>query len=169
MLIRVRSSSRRVPHPRTAVHCGIAWDHHHIPCTDSRLGSDPAFYGLGTRKRRSCSIIGWTMYPYQVRSLLTGPTHCNLYLFILSYRSICEFYARGRTYEELHEANRRTASKWTDYIENTSFKFEVSAYNHSIPQRRQRDIVESFSYMALLGKIDMKNPQITFVCLEECR
>ncbi|KAJ3484176.1 hypothetical protein NLI96_g5827 [Meripilus lineatus] len=82
-------------------------------------------------------------------------------------KSICEFYARGRTYAEVHEENRKNASKWEQYIENTTFKFDVSAYNHSIPQRRQRDIVESFSYMALLGKIEMKDPQVTFVCLEE--
>lgn len=90
-----------------------------------------------------------------------------LNLWYLS-RCVCEFYARARTYEELHEANRKNTEKWAEYVEDTSFRFDISAYNHSIPQRRQRDIVESFSYMALLGKIDMKTPQITFACLEEC-
>lgn len=33
---------------------------------------------------------------------------------------------------------------------------------------RQRDTIETFSYMGLLGKIDMKNPEINFVCFEEC-
>ncbi|KAI0785684.1 tRNA guanosine-2'-O-methyltransferase [Abortiporus biennis] len=82
-------------------------------------------------------------------------------------KSVCEFYARGKTYEELHNANRLNVPKWEKYIEDTSFKFEVSAYNHSIPQKRQREVVENFSYMALLGKIDMKNPEEIFVCVEE--
>ncbi|KAK7676870.1 hypothetical protein QCA50_020206 [Cerrena zonata] len=57
--------------------------------------------------------------------------------------------------------------KYSQYIENTSFKFIVTAYNHSVPQSRQRQVVESFSYMALLGKIDMKTPDVTFMCFEE--
>ncbi|CAL1707258.1 unnamed protein product [Somion occarium] len=80
---------------------------------------------------------------------------------------VCDFYARGKTYAEVHEQTRANSSKYSQYIENTSFKFIVTAYNHSISQRRQREVVESFSYMALLGKIDMKNPDITFMCFEE--
>jgi len=43
----------------------------------------------------------------------------------------------------------------------------VTAYNHKISDSRQRNIVESFSYMGFLGKIDMKNPQVTLGCFEE--
>ena len=39
----------------------------------------------------------------------------------------------------------------------------------TIPQWRQKDVVESFSYMDFKGKIDMKNPDITLVCFEECK
>lgn len=28
--------------------------------------------------------------------------------------------------------------------------------------------MEDFSYMGMLGKIDMVNPEVTFVCYEEC-
>ncbi|THH31329.1 hypothetical protein EUX98_g2848 [Antrodiella citrinella] len=82
-------------------------------------------------------------------------------------KSICEFYARGKTYEELHMQTRADPSKWARYVENTSFKMKVTAYNHSIPQTRARDVVEDFSYMGMLGKIDMIQPEITFVCYEE--
>ncbi|OCH85102.1 tRNA guanosine-2'-O-methyltransferase [Obba rivulosa] len=82
-------------------------------------------------------------------------------------KAVCEFYARGATYDEVHERNRACRSQWERYVPDTSFKFVVSAYNHSIPQRRQRDVVESFSYMDFLGKIDMKSPEITMVVHEE--
>ena len=84
------------------------------------------------------------------------------------YRYVCEFYARGKSYEEVHERNRLRKPQWEKYIEGTSFKFMVTAFNHTIPQWRQKDVVESFSYMDFQGKIDMKNPDITLACFEEC-
>ncbi|KAF8499621.1 tRNA guanosine-2'-O-methyltransferase [Russula emetica] len=83
-------------------------------------------------------------------------------------KSVYELYARGRTYEELHEHNR-TASRylWEKYIPDTSFKFVVNGYNHSISKARQRQVIEDFSYMGFLGKIDLQNPEITFGCFEE--
>ncbi|KAF8629167.1 hypothetical protein AX17_005752 [Amanita inopinata Kibby_2008] len=82
-------------------------------------------------------------------------------------RAIYEFYGQGSTYDQLHEANRACRALWERYIPDTSFKFLVTAYNHSISQARQKDIVESFSYMDFLGRIDMKNPEITLGCFEE--
>ncbi|KAH9892792.1 tRNA guanosine-2'-O-methyltransferase [Cubamyces lactineus] len=82
---------------------------------------------------------------------------------------ICEFYARGKTYEELHRENRSRASQWQKYAADTSFKFMVTAFNHTIPQWRQKDVVEGFSYMDFQGKIDMKNPEIVLTCFEEYR
>ncbi|KAI0821690.1 tRNA guanosine-2'-O-methyltransferase [Trametes gibbosa] len=84
-------------------------------------------------------------------------------------RSVCEFYARGRTYDELHLRNRSCTQQWEKYATNTSFKFLVTAFNHTIPQWRQKDVVESFDYMDWQGKIDMKNPEVTLVCYEEYR
>ncbi|KAF8844365.1 tRNA guanosine-2'-O-methyltransferase [Paxillus ammoniavirescens] len=81
-------------------------------------------------------------------------------------KSIYEFYAEGPTYAELHEANRRARSRWERYIPNTSFKFTVIGYNHGLSQRRQRDVIENFSYMDFLGKIDMKQPEITLGVFE---
>ncbi|KAI0075120.1 tRNA guanosine-2'-O-methyltransferase [Panus rudis PR-1116 ss-1] len=80
---------------------------------------------------------------------------------------VCDFYGRGRTYEEVYQETRANVSKWEKYIENTSFRFIVTAYNHKIPQSRQTTIVESFSFMDLKGKIEMKNPDITLMCFEE--
>ncbi|EAU91719.1 RNA methylase [Coprinopsis cinerea okayama7 len=84
-------------------------------------------------------------------------------------KAVYEYYAQGTTYEQLHAANQlpEAREKWSKYIEDTSFKFIITAYNHTIPQRRQRAVIENFSYMGFLGKIDMKNPEILLTCFEE--
>ena len=84
-----------------------------------------------------------------------------------THRSVHEFYARGATYDEVHARTREISSLWKHFIPYTSFKFLVEGYNRSISQRQQRDIVESFSFMALEGKIEMKDPDETFCVFEE--
>jgi len=83
-------------------------------------------------------------------------------------RSVYEFYAQGSSYEELHLRNRANQALWLRFTADTSFKFVVTAYSHKIPHSRQREVVESFSYMGFLGKIDMKEPEIILGCFEEC-
>ena len=83
-------------------------------------------------------------------------------------RAVYEFYASGRSYEELHERNRSSRELWEKYIPETSFKFVVNGYNHSISKARQREVIEDFSYMGFMGKIDLVDPEITIGCFEEC-
>ena len=87
---------------------------------------------------------------------------------ISAFRSICEFYATGLNYEDLHERVRANRQQWSRFIQDTSFKFTVTGYNHTIPQKRQRQTIESFSYLGFLGKIDMKSPELIMACYEEC-
>ncbi|TFY76840.1 hypothetical protein EWM64_g7171 [Hericium alpestre] len=82
-------------------------------------------------------------------------------------KHVYEFYASATSYEELHEKNRALHARWDKYAADTSFKFFVAGFNQSIPQRRQKDVVESFSYMDFQGKIDMKNPELIMGCFEE--
>lgn len=84
-------------------------------------------------------------------------------------RSVHEFWASGSTYDELHKRTRQNTNLWSRYVQDTSFKFKVEAYNHTIPQRRQKEIMESFAYMDLLGEITMKNPDIILTVFEECK
>lgn len=107
-----------------------------------------------------CILIKWILSPY------IGPSSwCDIYFG----RSIYEFYARGETYDQVHSMNLSNKHLWEKYIPDTSFKFNVTGFNHTIPQRRQRDVIESFSYMDFRGRIDMKNPEITIACFEECK
>ncbi|KAF8650390.1 hypothetical protein AX16_005198 [Volvariella volvacea WC 439] len=82
-------------------------------------------------------------------------------------KAVYEYYAQGVSYQELHEENRANRHLWERYIPDTAFRFHVTAYNHKIPQARQRDVIESFSYMDFLGRIDMKRPDIVLGCFEE--
>ncbi|KAH8994742.1 tRNA guanosine-2'-O-methyltransferase [Lactarius hatsudake] len=82
-------------------------------------------------------------------------------------KAVYEFYASGRSYEELHEQNRSSRNLWEKYIPETSFKFVVNGYNHSISKARQREVIEDFSYMGFMGKIDLVSPEITMGCCEE--
>ena len=83
-------------------------------------------------------------------------------------RSVYELYARGRTYDEVHEQNRVSRHLWGKYVPDTSFKFVVNGYNHSISKSRQREVIESFSYMGFMGRIDLSSPEVTMGCFEEC-
>ncbi|KAJ7703248.1 RNA methylase [Mycena rosella] len=80
---------------------------------------------------------------------------------------VYELYAQGGNYDELHVANSANIHLWSSYAHDTSFKFLVTAYNHKIPESRQRNVVEGFDYMGFMGKIDLKNPQIILGCFEE--
>ncbi|KAH8982684.1 tRNA guanosine-2'-O-methyltransferase [Lactarius akahatsu] len=84
-------------------------------------------------------------------------------------KAVYEFYASGRSYEELHEQNRSSRNLWEKYIPETSFKFVVNGYNHSISKARQREVIEDFSYMGFMGKIDLVSPEITMGYFEEYR
>ena len=78
-------------------------------------------------------------------------------------------YASGTSYEEIHEQVRSNHDKWSRYVLDTTFKFSVTGYANAIPQERQREVINSFRWMDFRGKIDMKNPEVTFVCHEECK
>lgn len=44
----------------------------------------------------------------------------------------------------------------------------VTGYNQSVRKARQREVVESFSYMALEGRVDLREPVLELWCFEEC-
>ena len=108
---------------------------------------------------RRCILIKCVSLVYRIIWMLT---------ICCATRAVYEFYASGRRYEELHEQNRSSRNLWEKYIPETSFKFVVNAYNHSISKARQREVIENFSYMGFMGKIDLVNPEITLGCFEEC-
>jgi hypothetical protein len=83
-------------------------------------------------------------------------------------RSISVFYAQGPSYQALHAQNLANKHLWAHYAANTSFRFLVSAFLHTISHQHQVEVMESFDYMNFQGKIEMKNPEIILGCFEEC-
>lgn len=55
---------------------------------------------------------------------------------------------------------------WQPYKESTSFRFTIKGYNATLSPQRQKDILESFSWMDYKGPIRMKDPELE-VCLWE--
>lgn len=54
-------------------------------------------------------------------------------------------------------ANQRQAE-----FDKPSFKFQIESYRKKLAPSEQRDIVESFSFLAFSGPIRMKNPDNRF-------
>ncbi|KAG8805920.1 hypothetical protein FRC18_006418 [Serendipita sp. 400] len=82
-------------------------------------------------------------------------------------KAVYELWVVASSKEELHHRNHEISCIWKPF-ENHSFRFDVTAINHTIPMTRQRDIIEDFAYMDYKGDIDMKNPSVVLAYFEEC-
>ncbi|KAG9054588.1 hypothetical protein FS842_004721 [Serendipita sp. 407] len=81
-------------------------------------------------------------------------------------KAVYELWVVASSKEELHHRNHEISCLWKPF-ENQSFRFDVTAINHTIPMTRQRDIIEDFAYMDYKGDIDMKNPSVVIAYFEE--
>lgn len=82
-------------------------------------------------------------------------------------RSVYELWARGQTYDELHENVRRHSSHLWERFRQSSFKFSVDCYGTTRDLSKQRELINSFNYLEFQGKIRMKNPEEEFTVMEE--
>ena len=87
-------------------------------------------------------------------------------------KAIYEYWGQGATMEELH-SNIREATDFEDKLQRcryTSFKFEFESYRGGKKKRSQAERlqqIESFSYLDLKGKIDLRDPEEVFTVIEE--
>lgn len=81
-------------------------------------------------------------------------------------KSIYELWARGSTYDELHGNLRGRGDGFPDRFRHSTFRFSVDCYGSTRSLAVQRELIDSFSYLALRGKIRMKNPQVEFTLME---
>ncbi len=81
----------------------------------------------------------------------------------------CELYAHANTYEELQEAMRaRAAEGIFEPHMDKRWKIAVECVNHHATDRRSLDVINSFGWIGLRGKIDLKKPECELVVLEDC-
>lgn len=69
----------------------------------------------------------------------------------------------GPTYEAAQaqmQTDQASQARWQPFIETTSFKFIISAFNSTVDSKRQWEIMESFAFMGYRGPISLKNPDI---------
>ncbi|EER33706.1 hypothetical protein CTRG_02524 [Candida tropicalis MYA-3404] len=85
---------------------------------------------------------------------------------VMSY-GIYELWGYGKTYEELHVDVKEKSSDKFDKYKECSFKFDFKSFQGKQSNREKVKTIESFSYLAFDGKIDLKTPDETFVVMEE--
>lgn len=51
---------------------------------------------------------------------------------------------------------------------DTSFRITVECVNNRALNKRAREIINSFAWTGLRGKIELENPDVEFVVLEDC-
>lgn len=88
--------------------------------------------------------------------------HSILFELIIFGRSVYHFYAHSSSYSLLHPLVLSVRPTWQQYTPDTpenTFRFVVDAFNRTVPLSRQREIVECFSYMKFLGKIDLRKDE----------
>lgn len=84
---------------------------------------------------------------------------------ILSF-AIHELWGAGEDYNTLHaDVRSRTEHLWENY-KVESFRFTFDSFQGSRPNQEQRDLIESFSYMAFEGPIVLSTPAHKFRVFE---
>lgn len=51
---------------------------------------------------------------------------------------------------------------------DTSFRITVECVNNRALNKRAREIINAFAWTELRGKIELENPDVEFVVLEDC-
>lgn len=85
-------------------------------------------------------------------------------------RSVFELWAEGTSYEELHGNLKAKLAADPSLLEpymESRFRFQISAFGASLTLQEQRERVESFSFMACRGPIDLKTPEVIYVLAED--
>lgn len=110
--------------------------------------------------------------PFALAHLPNDEAAINLLRRCVSLRSIWAYWSHGGNYEEVHARNQQEASQklWKPYVEEAdcpSWKAHVFSYSYTISDKRKINIIQSFSYMDLKGRIQLKNPHMRWGVMEE--
>ncbi|GAC72122.1 putative RNA methylase [Moesziomyces antarcticus T-34] len=110
--------------------------------------------------------------PFALAHLPNDEAAVNLLRRCVSLRSVWAYWSHGASYEELHNRNQEEANRalWSPYVEEAdcpSWKAHVFSYSYTISDKRKIDIIQSFSYMDLKGRIQLKNPSMRWGVMEE--
>ncbi|SNX85505.1 related to TRM11 - Catalytic subunit of an adoMet-dependent tRNA methyltransferase complex [Melanopsichium pennsylvanicum] len=110
--------------------------------------------------------------PFALAHLPNDEAAVNLLRRCVSLRSVWAHWSHGSSYSELHARNRQEASRalWIPYVQEAacpSWKAYVFSYSYTISDKRKIDIIQSFSYMGLKGRIQLNAPHMRWGVMEE--
>jgi tRNA (guanine10-N2)-methyltransferase len=82
-------------------------------------------------------------------------------------KDISELWGRGTNYDELHaDVRKRTSHRWADY-DGIPFAFTLYGFSGKRSQDKRVEIISSFAYMGFNGPVQLKNPPLQFIVMEE--
>ncbi|RKP39330.1 S-adenosyl-L-methionine-dependent methyltransferase [Dimargaris cristalligena] len=81
-------------------------------------------------------------------------------------KEICEYWGSGDSYDSLFAHLKTTPERWDDF-KTCSFKFLVKAFGGTRTIKEQIKIINTFSFLAFEGPIDLKNPDEVFIVYED--
>lgn len=88
-------------------------------------------------------------------------------MYQLTPSSASELYAHATNYDDLH-AQLKERRELFDPDMDKSFRITVECVNNRALNKRARDIINGFAWTGLRGKIELENPEVEFVVLEDC-
>ncbi|KAJ1919147.1 hypothetical protein H4219_002196 [Mycoemilia scoparia] len=80
-------------------------------------------------------------------------------------KEICEYWAEGKTYEELFEKIKQNPERNMLYKKD-SFKFNVDVFGGSNTEEEKLRKINNFSFLPFKGPIDLKKPNQEFMVYE---
>ncbi|BGP14967.1 hypothetical protein JCM10213_007230 [Rhodosporidiobolus nylandii] len=90
---------------------------------------------------------------------------------LIAVKHIWEYWARAGSYDELHEQVKSAEGRalWEPYLDDKelTWKFTVAGHNRTIPTAVQLKTINTFSYLPLPGRIDLKKPKLEIGVFEE--
>lgn len=86
---------------------------------------------------------------------------------VILAKDISELWGQGTSYDELHaDVKKRTSHRWADY-NDIPFGFAMYGFSGKRSQEKRLEIIKSFAYMDLTGPVQLKNPPLQFIAMEE--
>lgn len=80
----------------------------------------------------------------------------------------CELYGHATSYDDLQaQMHERYDSGVFEPHMDKSWKFSVECINNHATDKRARSVINSFGWIGLRGKIDLKTPEVEYVILED--
>ncbi|BGP38977.1 hypothetical protein JCM10449v2_002915 [Rhodotorula kratochvilovae] len=90
---------------------------------------------------------------------------------MISAKHVWEYWCHADTYADLHDKVKSpdVRALWEPYAEDAdcTWKFTIAGHQRTIPLPQQIALVNTFAYMPLQGKIDLRTPQLEIGVFEE--